>query len=89
MAQSLYHFAPNMTPIGIGVEGMGFLRPQTVPLVNPYPVRRTIERDMFPYSPAEQVMTYPKVPDISLSGNGGTLQGQMALQNLLDLTKGK
>jgi len=71
-------------PFGIGVEGFGFDKPQTDPLYQPIPARRSVWSQIF--STAPQVVHQQQVTPVGLTGNGSIsgIQGQMALSALAD-----
>ena len=73
-------------PMGVGTEGLGFDKPQTDPLFQPIPARRSVWSQLF--STAPQVVHTQQVVPVGIGGTtGGSvagLQGQLAMQALTD-----
>lgn len=83
-----YKFVKRIFNIGVGVEGLSLLPPQTLPLQDTWlRPRYQVQRSLAPQAPAF-VKQQQQFQPVALTGNGSVLQGQMALQALSQLTGG-
>lgn len=71
-------------PLGVGVEGMGFNRPQTDPIYQPIPAVRSVWAQLRTVTP--NVDHVQGVTPVGLTGNGSIsgMQGTLALAALSD-----
>jgi hypothetical protein len=85
MAGFFYRFTQGFKQ-SAGADGLALQRPQTLPVEDgalSYRVRGQLYSQAPAYLKAQQ-----QFPDVSLVGNGLSLQGQIELQRLAELTKG-
>lgn len=86
---SPYQYRPGVASgIGVGVEGLGLMRPQSLPIDAPYDRRKTVQADLGPLQGGEMKWVQ-SVPNVSLGVNGAGITGQMALQALAEFQAGK
>lgn len=88
MFQRLYNFIRGPENLGVGTGAMALVRPQTNPVQSIYGARYNVQRHYGPQAPAFMKWGNQVVP-VSILGNGSYLAGQIALQALTDLEKGK
>jgi hypothetical protein len=73
---------------GVGVANLAVEKTQSDPIQSIYGPRYNVQRSMIVTGPAN-VKFQQSVPIVPIEGNGSFLQGQMALQSLMDLEKAK
>jgi hypothetical protein len=88
MFQRLYNFIRTPENRGVGTGAMALARPQTDPIQSLYGPRYNVQRHLGPSAPAFMKWRNQVVP-VSILGNGSYLQGQLALQALVDMEKGR
>lgn len=81
-----YLFTPQNR--GVGVANLAVEKTQTNPIQSIYGPRYNVQRSMIITGPAN-VKFQQSVPIVPIEGNGSFLQGQMALQSLIELDKAK
>jgi hypothetical protein len=84
-----YSFRPGIpSGIGVGVEGLGFMPPHSLPLDGPYDKRRTIHATIAPLEGGVMKMLQD-VTNVSLVGNGAYTTGALSLQALAQFQAGQ
>lgn len=74
--------------LGTGADAAAFCQSQTLPLLDPYTRRYTVQGQLISLA-GGFVKTVQDITPISLRGNGSYLQGQMELQKLAELMGAK
>jgi hypothetical protein len=74
--------------LGVGVGGLGLMKPQSNPIDSPYDRRNTVKADLGPIADGHNQMVQFG-PQVSIKGSGSGLTGQWALQQLADFQAGK
>lgn len=82
MRSLFFQFRPGVpSGIGVGVEGLGLMKPQTDPIYAPYDRRHSVRGALVPTGEGINKLVQDFQP-VSIRGNGVYLSGQMALQAL-------
>jgi hypothetical protein len=76
-----YLFTPDNR--GVGTSNLAYERNQTPPIYSLYGPRYNVQKTLAPTAGARMKLAQD-VPIVSIEGNGSFMQGQMALQALVD-----
>lgn len=84
MINRLFSYLFTPTGQGIGTSNLAYNPVNRLPQQSPYNPRYNVRGQLAPTAPAF-FKASQSVPMVSIEGNGLALQGQMALQSLVDL----
>lgn len=83
----MYDFVYGRTGYGIGVENMGFVKPQTDPIDSIYGPAYNVRGQLMSLKPGFLKIAHQFVP-VDLRANGVYFSGDFALQALSDFNNG-
>lgn len=84
----IFRFFQTPDNLGVGTGNLALQMPNGIPTDSFYNPAFMVRRSMAPTLGGGRMKFEQFVPEVPLEGNGSYLQGQMALQSLIDLEKG-
>lgn len=88
MLRQLFNYLVTPIGLGVGTSNLAYNPIARLPQQSPYNPRYNVQGQLAPTAPAYFKATQ-NVPTVSIEGNGLAMQGQMALQSLMELDRDK